>query len=388
MPTLPDVLACEPGLLPLICTQFLENTADQRVILAARATNVLLRNQISASVREWCAGWGQAPLGMCVESVLPSIFPHLELLFLARTESITGRSLAALEHLPKLKTLVLGDSPTFAAVHDESLLGVVRGGALKHLDLPNCSGLTDRLFAELAEQCSALTHLDVSGTQIGDLGLITLAYNCPDLQYLRLAECTAVSSGALTTLAMGCPQLKTLLLSGCHQLSEFSGLQQLHCLQTLCLARCTQLDDQQLESVLKSNPELSNLGVCGCWLLTNASLRSLCDHCPALTALDIGTLDVDDAIGEVAAGCPRLKVLRAENCRHLSSETVRRVIDRATELVEVDLGGCWSLDCEIVPDLAALHRRQPSCVVTADDSIFDVLCEHCPNIISAPSLRT
>ncbi|XP_048252320.1 F-box/LRR-repeat protein 3-like [Haliotis rufescens] len=74
--------------------------------------------------------------------------------------SVTDAGIQTLAQLPVLENLSIS---YLHMIHDESLELIAINGRLRKLTARACGGLTDRSFTSVAEHCSRLVHLDISG---------------------------------------------------------------------------------------------------------------------------------------------------------------------------------------------------------------------------------
>lgn len=138
---------------------------------------------------------------------------------------------------------------------DDLLIAIARSSPLLcRLDLSDCQHVTDRAVTFLSEYCTLLTSLDLSHCDITDDAVIALvgtaatraetgrgggailslslgntditnvsvtfiAYNCSALTFLNLASCCAITDAALQALARGCTTLQLLDIRGCDALT-------------------------------------------------------------------------------------------------------------------------------------------------------------------------
>ncbi|KAH8094370.1 hypothetical protein JL720_4367 [Aureococcus anophagefferens] len=84
---------------------------------------------------------------------------------------------------------------------------------------------------------------------------------------------------------------------------------------------------------------LRRLNVANCAGLSGRALAAL--HCPDLEALDAAGLPLaDDALDDVLAGAPRLRVLGLRGCGGLTDDALSAIADRCPSLVELDVANC------------------------------------------------
>ncbi|KAH8072387.1 hypothetical protein JL721_3657 [Aureococcus anophagefferens] len=102
---------------------------------------------------------------------------------------------------------------------------------------------------------------------------------------------------------------------------------------------------------------LRRLNVANCAGLSGRALAAL--HCPDLEALDAAGLPLaDDALDDVLAGAPRLRVLGLRGCGGLTDDALSAIADRCPRLVELDVSACGfsELPVDIGDRLAELEK--------------------------------
>lgn len=97
---------------------------------------------------------------------------------------------------------------------------------LQDLNLSGCNWLSDGVVKDLTEGCRSLIFLNLSYSNVSDLGLRYLSLNCATLEYLSLAYCESLTDAGAMSLGdgNGCNRLRWLDLSGCRDFSS-EGLQ-------------------------------------------------------------------------------------------------------------------------------------------------------------------
>ncbi|KNC78736.1 hypothetical protein SARC_08841, partial [Sphaeroforma arctica JP610] len=97
---------------------------------------------------------------------------------------------------------------------------------LDHIDLFNCSQLTDSFLVHLVKSFPAISFLGLSNCQsIGARGLAAIG-TLTSLEYLDIALMSNLDDKGLWELAGGCINLKVLDVSGCRRITD-NGLSML-----------------------------------------------------------------------------------------------------------------------------------------------------------------
>jgi hypothetical protein len=144
-------------------------------------------------------------------SALASNCPQLHLVDVSRCSLMTDAGITALAHKCKHLRYLYMSCTTITDVG----LGEVarRSPKLTHVDVSNCSDIHDTGVCALGRNCHALVLADVGWTGARDVGVIEIARNCPNMQWLGLANCFDVTDRSVVMLAQKCPDLRYINLS-------------------------------------------------------------------------------------------------------------------------------------------------------------------------------
>ncbi|XP_061997455.1 F-box protein At5g51380-like [Rosa rugosa] len=269
--------------------------------------------------------------------------------------------------------------------------------------------VVDRGLSELGSGCPNLKKLVVIGAS--ELGLLSIAEECPTLQELELHKCndnllrgiaacenlqvlklvanveglygSVVSDIGLTILAQGCTRLVKLELTGCE--GSFDGIKAIgQCCQMLeelsfcdhrmdggwlaALSYCENLKTLRFQSCkriecvpgpdeyLGACPALENLHLQKCQLRDKKSVRALFMVCAAAREIvfqDCWGLDND--MFRLASICRRVTFLSLEGCSLLTTEGLESVILSWKELERLRVVSCKNIkDKDISPTLSSI----------------------------------
>ena len=101
--------------------------------------------------------------------------------------------------------LICTITPPSESITDEELATVLTNcDHITSLHLSWCQNITNAGLAAIAQHCTKLTDLDLSGTNITDAGLIAIAENCHKLTYLNLTG-TNITDAATVQLFAALP---------------------------------------------------------------------------------------------------------------------------------------------------------------------------------------
>lgn len=200
---------------------------------------------------------------------------------LSKSFKLTDRSLYALAHgCPNLSKLNISGCSAFSDEALEYLTNLCR--QLKILNLCGCvKAASDRALLAIGRNCNQLQSLNLGWCDdVGDDGVMSLAFGCPDLRVLDLCGCHLITDESVIALANGCPHLTSLGLYYCQNITDkamYSLAQRrkknrVKNRPSLWESKKGQSDDEGLKS----------LNISQCTALTPPAVQALCDSFPAL----------------------------------------------------------------------------------------------------------
>ncbi|KAB2040486.1 hypothetical protein ES319_D02G086500v1 [Gossypium barbadense] len=208
-----------------------------------------------------------------------SKFCHdLQDLDLSKSFKLSDRSLYALAHgCPNLKKLNISGCTSFS---DEALAYLTNFcRKLKILNLCGCvKAATDHALQAIGRNCNMLQSLNLGWCDnVGDLGVMSLAYGCHDLRCLDLCGCVRITDDSVIALANECLHLRSLGLYYCRNITDRAMYSLAH----------SRVKNKGLtwELSMKGRYEddgLKSLNISQCTALTPSAVQALCDTFPAL----------------------------------------------------------------------------------------------------------
>jgi len=202
------------------------------------------------------------------------------------------------------------------------------------------STTTERELEPVDDSILKLESLNLTRTNIGDVGVAAIALKCKNLKHLYLSH-TRITDLSLSLIAQHCPALQTLEVVGCD--IGCYGLQ-------LIAQEC------------KSN--LVRLDISDCYRVNDAIVSYLCFYCPnlhyvglrntkipdrgvsallrrlKLVSLNIEGLPITDKqMCQMSQQQPCLKELHISFCYNISIDMIMRVVKLCRELEEVHFYG-------------------------------------------------
>ncbi|KAG8496980.1 hypothetical protein CXB51_008210 [Gossypium anomalum] len=236
----------------------------------------------------------------------------LQDLDLSKSFKLGDRSLYALAHgCPNLTKLNISGCTSFSDEGLEYLTKFCR--KLKILNLCGCvKAATDCALQAIGQNCNMLQSLNLGWCDnVGDLGVMSLAYGCPDLRCLDLCGCVRITGIAFIGFIFGicnvngrqtlhALKMKTDQLLHCISDDSVIALANgcLH-LRSLGLYYCRNITDRAMYSLAHSRVKnkasiwqsmkgrydeegLRSLNISQCTALTPSAVQALCDTFPAL----------------------------------------------------------------------------------------------------------
>ncbi|XP_077012099.1 F-box and leucine-rich repeat protein 13 isoform X3 [Tamandua tetradactyla] len=255
-------------------------------------------------------------------------YPNINHIYMVDCKGITDGSLRSLSPLKQLTVLNLANCIRIGDMGLRQFLDGPVSSKIRELNLSNCIHLGDASVVKLSERCPNLNYLnlrncehltdlgiehiinifslvslDLSGTGIGNEGLITLSRH-KKLKELSLSECYKITNEGIQAFCKGSLNLEHLDISYRFQLSdEIIKTLAIYCisLTSLSIAGCPQITDSAMEMLSAKCRYLHILDISGCILLTDQILENL------------------------ERGCKQLRILKMRYCRNISMEAAIRM---------------------------------------------------------------
>lgn len=279
----------------------------------------------------------------------PSLWTNLTLL----GENLSGdkavrcivRRLCSTAGRAGLRKVVIGEGGWLT---DKGLLMLARRcPELSWLQLHGCAAITDSALFELVTRAVSLHHLDLTGCVQISCVSVTPGPEPPRrllLQYLDLTDCSAVDDGGLRVIVRNCPQLVYLYLRRCIKITD-AGIKFVpsFCsgLRELSVSDCAQVTDFGLYELAKLGATLRYLSVAKCTRVSDAGLKVIARRCYKLRYLNARGCEAvsDDALTVISRSCPRLRALDIGKC-DVSDAGLRALAESCPNLKKLSLRMC------------------------------------------------
>jgi hypothetical protein len=175
--------------------------------------------------------------------------------------------------------------------------------------------VTPVIFTAFAQVCSPnIQHLSVVNIALEAEAFPIIATRFAQLRVFR-ASPRRMGDTALITLAAGCPKLTEVTIG--KQVTDvgITAVARNGALTTLCIESCHEITDDGVKTFADCCPLVQRINVGGCRHLTDATLITIGQHCHNLRELRIGATNMTaPGLQAIAAGCPLLETLKAEEC--------------------------------------------------------------------------
>ncbi|KAK8624091.1 hypothetical protein V6N13_065448 [Hibiscus sabdariffa] len=245
----------------------------------------LLNDRTAIGASGVCSGWRDAICGVCSGWRDAICFGLARLRLSCCRKNMNSLVLSLAPKFTKLQTLILRqDNPQ---LEDEAVLTISKFcHDLQDLDLSKSFKLSDCSLYALAHGCPNLKRLNISGcTSFSDEALAYLTDFCRKLKLLNLCGCVNSATGhALQAIGRNCNMLQSLNLGWYYNVGDHGvmslayGCPDLRCLD---MCGCVCITD---DSVIALANECG--GRSGCTIAvtsrTGRSVQALCDSFPAL----------------------------------------------------------------------------------------------------------
>jgi len=147
---------------------------------------------------------------------------------------------------------------TGANINDQGLVSLGNNGRVRSLVISECGGISDIGLQKFCHKVLELENLDVSHCMsITDASIKTLAFCCRNITKLNLSGCPLLTDLSMQYLSGVCHYVYELKISGCLYISDRSlkylrkGCRQLHCLIMLYCKSITKSSALKMHSYIK-----------------------------------------------------------------------------------------------------------------------------------------
>eukprot|EP00899_Mesostigma_viride_P011755 jgi/Mesvir1/20580/Mv14821-RA.1 len=235
-------------------------------------------------------------------------------------------------------------------IDDDGIMSIAEScPKLRQLSASNCPHVTDESLTSLAQHCRQLVAVDIAKTRVTDAG-VTVLVRSVGASLCSLVLPRRVTDASVSLIADHCPHLRTLVLQEGRRVTSASvkriaaGCPRLERLDVPCLAfdevyegfgipLGEALSKEDISALVVGCPGLRRLNLSRTGL-SDASVRTIAEHCPRLEHLDVSDCEgVSDAgIRAVAVGCRDLRHLAVAGCLRIKDAAIRLVAQQCPRL--------------------------------------------------------
>jgi len=259
----------------------------------------------------------------------------------------------------------------------ESLKEIIRNFPhVKHLDLSGCYQINKQSIEVIARELSEspLTSLNLEFCHyVTDEDLTLLFGNNnkndspkmgkQDLVSLNLSY-TNISDLGIRVISMSCPNLKILKLNGMKNISDLSlSMIAKYCgqLTHLDVQDCTNLTDYGVSILCQECKNLENLNLNGCENVSNSIVSYICFYNRSLKNLDLRNTKINgDAIVYILANLVELENFKISGLPFRNENTCSMLLLNLKSLKSLDISFCHGLSkdfvCEIIRSYSCLEE--------------------------------
>jgi uncharacterized protein YjbI with pentapeptide repeats len=257
---------------------------------------------------------------------------------------------------------------------------------LLHLDIRNCTKITDTGIQYLSKPNIQITHLDISGCNITDVGLQYIA-RMP-LTYLDMSRCDKITDNGVWECFKLKSKLTHLNIQGCNNVTGYNNITDKRTLQVLGTMPLVELSIGSVESLSFPDnddiiylayrlQQLKTLTIFGAGELSTIGVKALSTL--TLTSLTLSgcTLVKDEALCHIGGEGCLLTYLDLSGCYRISDNGL--VHFKQSNLHHLDLSGCSNITDQGLLGLqqcAIQHLNLSGCSNITDEGLSGI--QQCP----------
>jgi hypothetical protein len=206
------------------------------------------------------------------------------------------------------------------------LISVIAFGCPQLRNLYTCTGLADSDLIALGERCPHLTTVERICVWVTDDGLLAIARSGALLS-LGLDSCLQLTDVGLQAAVGFCRRLESVYLDSCEQLTDATLIalgQYCHNLRDLNIS-CTDTTEKGLRAIAAGCPLLEELIAEQC--AVGSAVEHIARSCPHLRVLIVPNVVVPrEAALALAECCPLLQELDIYSCKAIGDEEITALV--------------------------------------------------------------
>ncbi|KOM47214.1 hypothetical protein LR48_Vigan07g091800 [Vigna angularis] len=268
---------------------------------------------------------------------------NLEKLILSSSLVVTTDLAKCLQSFPRLQLVKL-----------DGCLGVESGlkaigyscNSLKELNLSKCVGVTDENVSFLVKTNKNLEKLDITCCRTLTPEFIpNLTNSCLRLTSLRMESCSLISREGFLFIGQ-CQLLEELDVTDT-EIDDIGLCSISRCtkLSSLKLGICLMITDKGLKHIANSCSELKNLDLYRSSRITDEGIIAISLGCPSLTVVNIAyNSNITDSSLAFLSKCQKLRTLEVRGCPHISPQGLSNIVAGCKNLETLDLKKCRKIN--------------------------------------------
>ncbi|XP_020645684.3 F-box and leucine-rich repeat protein 13 isoform X2 [Pogona vitticeps] len=257
--------------------------------------------------------------------LISKFWPYMNCIGVADCQKITDVGLKLIAALDHIIILNLSDCMRISDAGIKAFVEGSSGARIRELILGNCSYVTDGALTKIAQRCPNLIYLNICYCQaVTDAGIEALIL-ISSLAYINISgiDITDQAMDALGKLW----KIKEINISECKQISDF-GMKRfcadLRRLDYIDFSFCHQLSNHTLKHLTSTCHKLTSLSMAGCSKVNDVGIQFVAANCTYLHYLDIsGCISITDkGLKCLSKGCPQLRILKMLYCMNITRPAV------------------------------------------------------------------
>jgi hypothetical protein len=206
-------------------------------------------------------------------------------------------------------------------------------------------------MVEIFQSCRKLRllHLSSFGNRLTDEVVLSVAVHCPLLEHLDLGDCSVVSDTAIRKVAESCPLLQFVSFQNNFTNASVVSLC-CHCpfLKQMYLGECRNLTDAAVMAVAESLPALTHFDLCGIAAITSSAVETLAIKCCWLETIGLSDcVNVSDVtLKKIAEHCSTLVDLHVSVCLRVTTTGLASIAMKCSGLKSVYIEYCPQISAE------------------------------------------
>jgi F-box/leucine-rich repeat protein 2/20 len=210
------------------------------------------------------------------------------------------------------------------------------------------------------ESCRKLRRVNLRNfkLRLTDEVLNSMAAHCALIEHLDISECTTVSDAAIRRIAESCPLLWWIDLFKCNITDATVVSLCNHCplLTQVFLGCCGNLTDAAVLTMANRLSGLTYIGLRSIYSITSSAVEVLATSCPHLVHIDLGFNHniTDHTLKKIAEQCSKLKEFRLNGCIGITVIGLTIAALKCSHLRRVTLFYCAKVSAESVATLQCM----------------------------------